>query len=188
MGKTPLSKEELIEQLKEISKRDNPHDIEYGVPGAMCYSPAPMELETKCDTCGRWAVESGYFLKNPEEIKDVVEQIKALGYDTKVEFLCPDCAAKAGIIKGTPSEDNHRKPFSFLSRILKTYDRIYSVFYFKAKDQEEYHVAVSDEISDYKAVLAFLKDEPTYTGHFDRINQTKDSLDIIKRLTGISVE
>lgn len=185
MENKPLSKEELIAQLKELSEREIPQDLEFH--GAMCYSPAPMELHTKCDSCGRRIVESGFFLMNPEKIKDAVEQIKALGYDAKVEFLCPDCAAKVGIMV-IKSEDSNQTLFSSLVKKLTPCDRVLCVFYFKAKGQEEYHIAESNEISDYKAVLAFLKDEPTYTGNFDRINQIKDNLNIIKRLTGISVE
>ena len=193
MEKKPLSKEELIAQLKELSEREIPQDFESRVPAAMCYYPGPLKspalerLRGKCDSCGRRIVESGYFLMDPEEIKDAVEQIKAIGYDAKVEFLCPDCAAKVGI-KGIKSEDSNQTLVSSFVKKLTPCDRVLCVFYFKAKGQEEYHIAVSNEISDYKAVLAFLKDEPTYTGNFDRINQIKDNLDIIKRLTGISVE
>lgn len=201
MENKPLSKEELIAQrkeliaqLKELSEREIPQDLWPRIPAAMCYCPATPEPEYmrmlhKCDSCGRKIVESGYedSLMDPVEIKDAVEQIKALGYDAKVEFLCPDCAAKVGI-KGIKSEDSKQTFFSSFVKKLRPCDRVLCVFYFKAKGQEEYHIAVSNEISDYKAVLAFLKDEPTYTGRFDSINQIKDELDIIKRLTGISVE
>lgn len=201
MEKKPLSKEEQIAQLKELSEREIPQDLEPRFRAAMCYSPMcyspvgqpepPMRLHRlhKCDSCGRKIVESGYEynLMDPVEIKDAVEQIKTLGYDAKVEFLCPDCAAKVGI-KGIKSEDSKQTFFSSFVKKLRPCDRVLCVFYFKAKGQEEYHIAVSNEISDYKAVLAFLKDEPTYTGRFDSIYQIKHELDIIKRLTGISVE
>lgn len=206
MEKKPLSKEELkrkelIAQLKELSEREIPQDLEPRFRAAMCYCPVgqpepPEQPEPpmlhrlhKCDSCGRKIVESGYEynLMDPVEIKDAVEQIKALGYDAKVEFLCPDCAAKVGI-KGIKSEDSKQTFFSSFVKKLRPCDRVLCVFYFKAKGQEEYHIAVSNEISDYKAVLAFLKDEPTYTGRFDSIYQIKHELDIIKRLTGISVE
>lgn len=172
MEKKPLSKEELIAQLKELSEREIPQDQGLSIV-AMCYSTVPMRLKIKCDSCGREIMEM-VFLMDPEKIKDVVEQIKDLGYDAKVEFLCPDCAAKAGI------KINDCK--------WKYSDQIYGVFYFKAKGQKEYHVAASKEINNYKAVLAFMKNEPSYTNYFDEICQIKDNLNIINHLTGISVE
>lgn len=186
-----MSKEELIEQLKDLSEREIPQDSEFH--GAMCYSPAPppelMTLSGECGSCGRCIKKSGYHLMDPEKNNDVVEQIKALGYDAKVEFLCPDCAAQVGIkIEGYNYKDSKQTLFSSLVKKLTPCHPILYVFYFKAKGQEEYHIAESDIIDGYKAVLAFLKDEPTYTGPHHAIRQIKYDLDRIKRLTGISVE
>ena len=46
----------------------------------------------------------------------------------------------------------------------------------------------SSNENEYKAVLAFLKNEPTYTDYYDATHLIKDELDVIKRMTGVSID
>ncbi len=171
MTKKALSKEELIKQLKALAETEIPESIHMG---AMCYSPVPPQAQkAKCESCGK-VVEVFDWMECHSDIKKRVEEIKALGYDAKVENVCATCATQLGI------KDEDGEPLFE--------GRLYNVFYFKTKDDEHYHVAESSDVDEYKAVLAFLKNEPTYTDYYDATHLIKEELDIIKRMTGISVE
>ena len=172
MEKKSLSKEELIEQLKALARQEIDMPMHMG---AMCYSPAmPTPKTVKCESCGKEIEEFGWRQTNGDLIKKKVNEIKRLGYDAKVEALCSECAAKLGLT------DEDGEP-------LREYC-LHHVFYFKTKEQEEYHLAVSNNEDDYNAVIAFLKNEPTYTDYYDATHPIKDELDLIKRMTGISID
>ena len=171
MAKKFLSKEELIAQLKTLSQYETSESFHMG---AMCYETVYSPLcEVKCESCGK-VVEEHDWMGRLDGIKNKVEEIKKLGYDVKVEYLCGVCATKLGL-KG---EDGN----SLLD------GQIYYVFFFKTKDEEQYHIAESSDEDEYKAVLAFLKNEPTYTNYYDVTHLIKDELDVIEKLTGIYVE
>ena len=103
-----------------------------------------------------------------------VETIAKLGFDAKIEHLCADCAGKLGF----KDEDGDT-----------LFDgEMYYVFYFKTKEQETYHLAISNDEDDYNAVIAFLKNEKTYTDFFDNTHIIREELPLIKRMTGISIE
>lgn len=167
MVKKSLSKEKLIAQLKALSKSETPESIHMG---AMCYSPAPPQAQkVKCESCGK-IVEEYDWMNSRTGIKKEVEEIKKLGYDVKVENVCAACATKLGISE------------ALFER------QLYSVFCFRTKDDKHYHVSESSNENEYKAVLAFLKNEPTYTDYYDATHLIKDELDVIKRMTGVSID
>ena len=171
MAKESLSKEELIAQLKALSESETPKSIHMG---AMCYSPAPPQVQkVKCESCGK-IIEEYDWMRSRTCIKKEVEEIKKLGYDAKVENICATCATKLGI----KDEDGNA--------LLE--GRLYNVFYFKTKDDKYYHVSESSDEDEYKAVLAFLKNKPTYTDYYDATHLIKDELDVIKKMTGISID
>lgn len=171
MAKKSLSKEVLIAQLKAISESETPESIHMG---AMCYSPAPPQAQkVKCESCGK-IVEEFDWMRSRTAIKKRVEEIKKLGYDAKVENICATCATQLGI-----KDEDGDALFE---------GRLYNVFYFKTKDDEHYHVSESSDEDEYKAVLAFLKNEQTYTDYYDATHLIKDELDVIKRMTGISID
>lgn len=171
MAKESLSKEELIIQLEALSQSETSESIHMG---AMCYSPSlPHAQKVKCESCGK-IVEEYDWMRSRTGIKNIVEEIKKLGYDAKVENVCAACAAELGI-----KDEDGDALFE---------GRLYSVFYFKTKDDEHYHVSESSDEDEYKAVLAFLKNEPTYTDYYDATHLIKDELDVIKRMTGISID
>lgn len=170
MEKKSLSREELIEQLKALANQKVDRPIRMG---AMCYSPARHESYTvKCESCGKeieeFAWRRAYF-----NLIRKINKIKCLGYDAKVERICSECATKLGV-----TDENGEQ--------LSEY--IHYVFYFRTKEQEDYHLAVSDNGDDYNAVIAFLKNEPTYTDDHDATRFIKDELDLIKYMTGISID
>lgn len=171
MTRKSLSKEELIAQLKALSQCEVPKSIHMG---AMCYEPAcPPLREVRCESCGK-IVEEHDWMESLDGIKKKVAEIKMLGYDVKVEHLCAACATKLGL-----KDEDGDSLFE---------GHIYNVFYFKTMNEEQYHVAESSDEDEYKAVLAFLKNEPTYTDYYDATHLIKDELDVIKKLTGISIE
>ena len=107
-----------------------------------------------------------------DEIMATVEQIKALGYDAKVLRTCADCANKMGFKykDGTPLTDSV----------------MYCIFYYKNKGQKEYHVTRSESPDDYKAVLAYLKNEDRFYDRNEALHWVADNKEEIKRMTGIT--
>ena len=162
-----LSKEKLIARLKALLKSETLESIRMG---AMCYSLAPLQAQkVKCEFCGKIVEEYGW-MSSRTGIEKEVEEIKKLGYDAKVENICAACATKLGI-----SEAQFER-------------QLYCVSYFKTKDDEHYYVSESSNENEYKAVLSFLKNEPTYTDYYDATHLVKEELDVIKRMTGISID
>lgn len=171
MEKKSLSKEELIEQLKTLANQEVDQPIHMG---AMCYSPARSESYTvKCESCGKEIEELGW-RRRANFIIRKINIIKCLGYDAKVERICSECATKLGVTYANGEQ-------------LSEYDLHY-VFYFRTNEQEDYHLAASNSEDDYNAVIAFLKNEPTYTDDHDATHLIKDELDLIKYMTGISID
>ena len=167
-----LTKDELIEQLKALTNDET--DITESM-GAMCYSPAPPEpVMAKCDSCGKQIQEMSWRKIDRNILDKKIRTIEKLGFDAKIEQLCSECAGKLGLKDEEGDE---------------LYDHeMYYVFYFKTKEQENYHLAVSNDEDDYNAVIAFLKNEKTYTDFFDNTHLIKDELPLIERMTGISIE
>lgn len=183
MEKNPLSKEELIKQLKAIAKKKT---ILPTLPtmGVMCYSIAePKEIIFKCEHCGKMYHISSLFWEG-DSIGKRVGEIRNLGYDAEVGAVCSKCAIKLGLIDENDSTSMDRK--------------IHWLFKFKARGQEKWHLAISNDPFDYDALIAFLKNEPTYITHMstyrsgygfcDEPHFTKAKLGIIMQLTGIDFE
>ena len=101
--------------------------------------------------------------------------IYVLGYDAKVTVMCAECASKLGI-KDVNGED------------ITDQNKPYYVFYFKPKDQEEYHVSISCDLNDYTAVSIYLKnrESPLEDSVYDW--HVKGKEEIISRMTGYDVE
>lgn len=159
-----LTKEELVEQLKAIANDETEVTLRMG---AMCYSPMdPLKKDVKCDSCGK--VIYNYLLSEWISIKKNVNKIKELGYDAKVECLCHDCVKKLGI----PYEKGNI-----------SYEFPNFVFYFKAKEQTDYHIVVSNVEYDYEVLTAFLNNEKVLDDTL-----VKNELHRIKRMTGLSID
>ena len=202
MEKNPLSKEELVKQLRAIAKkkviiRDN------GMKALVNFR-ADIITES-CDYCGNEYRVSDFAGTHTRKI-EIVENIKSLGYDADLEFVCTNCAIKRGLIDlmneiysdycnseyGNSEYGKLHKISSIDEFLSKYYGGLYPLIKFKARGQDEWHLAIAAD-DDYKAVIAFLKNEPTYetydfSEHKFCLIALKNKLDIIKRMTGISIE
>ena len=162
-------KKGLIEQLKALIGLEKEPEL----MGAMCYEThMPSLVVLRCDQCGMEKEYDQFLMTEDEEIMATVEQIKALGYDAKVLRTCADCANKMGFKykDGTPLTDSV----------------MYCIFYFKNKGQKEYHVTRSESPDDYKAVLAYLKNEDRFYDRNEALHWVADNKEEIKRMTGIT--
>ena len=162
-------KKGLIEQLKALIGLDKEPEL----MGAMCYETHMASYVTlKCEQCGMEKVYDEFLMTEDDEIIATVENIKALGYDAKVLRTCADCANKLGFRykDGTPLLDSV----------------MYCIFYFKDKGQKEYHVTRSESPDDYKAVLAYLKNEDRFYDRNEALHWVADNKEEIKRMTGIN--
>lgn len=172
MVKKSLSKGDLIEQLKALASQKTNYQK---LMGAMCYSPSmPTPHTAKCEYCGKEIEEYDWRQNNHDLIKEKVAEIVHLGYDAKVERICSECVQILGIT-GKNRDYSHE-------------NILHHIFYFKTKEEKKYHLSVSNNEDDYNAVIAFLKNEPTYTDYYDNTHIIKEELDLIKRMTDIGID
>lgn len=166
------TKQELIEQLKKIAEDTTERPLLKCV--AMCYSPMlPAPKKVKCEWCGKELEEFGLFLLEPKRAQNIVKTISRLGYDVKLEKVCVECAINHNI---TSDEEGLCS------------NRLHWVFSFKTKEEEIYHTAISNTESDYDAVIAFLNNKPLYSDNYDTEHLIREELDLIERMTGISIK
>ncbi len=176
-----LSKEELTERLKAIAKEEPPAQR---IMGAMCYStiPAP-DVKIICDRCGKTFMNRSW---DRDSIADIVKKIARLGYDAKLELLCSECCEKvANELYGNQDkydefDDNNS---IFIPRGNGTY-----LFYFRTNENESYHRALANNISYYKAVLAFLDGKSSYRDSFDAYNYLVEEINVLEFMTGLKAE
>ena len=162
-------KKGLIEQLNALIGLDKEPEL----MGAMCYEThMPSFVTLKCEQCGMEKEYDQFLMTEDDEIIATVEKIKELGYDAKVLRTCATCANKMGFKykDGTPLLDSV----------------MYCIFYFKNKGQKEYHVTRSESPDDYKAVLAYLKNEDRFYDRNEELHWVADNKEEIKRMTGIT--
>ena len=174
--KQKRTKKDLVDKLKKLSGKAASH-----MPRktAMCYSPAPPKPTTAyCEVCKKLITDhmSSDEASKGEYIQRKVRLIiYVLGYDAKITVMCAECASKLGI-KDVNGED------------ITDQNKPYYVFYFKPKDQEEYHVSISGSWYDYNAVAIYLKnrEKPLEDSVYDLFVKGKE--EIISRMTGYDVE
>lgn len=172
------TKEELIEQLKSLVNTEM-KPVTGGIT-VTCYCMSPIVKEEKtCESCGNKKLYIGWE-SNEEVIRHRVLMIRELGFDAKVERLCAHCAAKLGLSK----KDLGKKD---LKDGPLDNELIYYVFYFKTKEQKEYNITISDDTDEYEVIIDFLDNIEICTIHRE-MHLIKDELDLIKRMTGISID
>ena len=163
-------KKGLIEKLKSLLGFDDGPIL----MGAMCYEThMPSYVTLKCDMCSSEKEYDEFLMTEDEEILSIIGQIKALGYDAKLIRVCADCANKLG--------------FRYKDGMLLQDSVMYCIFYFKNKGQKEYHITRSEDPDDYRAVLAYLKKEKSFTDQNEAIHWVSDNKEEIKRMTGITI-
>lgn len=169
MSKECLTREELTERLKAIAKQETIEPI--SGPNAMCYSPRFFEpVSVKCDSCGNDIKTDDEFEEKLVKIKSFVKNINQLTFRAKIQCVCKKCATKLGF-------ENEIAPIV--------------VFYFKAKGDKDFRLAISEDPDDYEVVESFL----VYNLVYNKIPSLppesegiiKGNIDVIERMTGISV-
>lgn len=182
MAKNTLSKEELIARLKIIAADETPRVENMG---AMCYSEmAPPLKSTTCDAC-KGEIEY-YDWNTHDEIVKLVKQIKALGYDAKLEILCEECADKLKEIlyPDSLSEDEDEEDNDESIRVY-TYE-INHVFYFKLAEDSVYHRAIANDENLYRSLLTLLENKPMYSDSYDENHYIVDEINTLSFMTGIN--
>ena len=185
--KQPLSKEELIQRLKVLSEID-PKSLPPEMtamcycPSAPPYDPPSIKIKLTCQHCKKkYPFDCNHLYRflfgKPlfKRISLIVKQINELGYDCHTEMWCKECIGNAGI-----KDKFGEYPLSGGNLLL--------VFFFKTEGQEEYHKAISDNDYDYRVVLAFLKNEPTFKDDYRCIQHTINHIDTIQYMTGIKTD
>lgn len=152
MGKKSLSREELLEKLRELASHGEVEQPKRR-SSAMCYCPAPMDkIVEKCQECGKTKNERGYETFEESGVLRITNEIKNLGYDAKVTQLCGKCAAKVAESYGLyPKERGHR-----LSRYND--DDMYIFFFFRPNGESSYHcIETGRDSSPYLTLWTFLQ-------------------------------
>ncbi|MBQ2397042.1 MAG: hypothetical protein II304_08435 [Bacteroidales bacterium] len=167
------NREELIKRLREIANEEI--KIENNGISAMCYCPAiPPTLTVKCEECNT-KMEYDMYEFEYKCMCETIEEIRKLGYDAKIKVLCSDCLIKeiesGEYICNSNNFGNWRPLFCF---------------YFRTNKNEKYHLAESDNSSDYDIVLKFLKDKRKWE-EFDRTVLLKDRIYTIEQMTGLKL-
>lgn len=200
-----LSKEELIKKLKELKEDESPSIFSMG---AMCYSRSPMpRLQFECDICLNKITQAMYE-SSYNRIHKIVSAIHQLGYDVEIRDLCLNC-----LMRYIENEEyiTNWKDFDDFKSVCKRWDNvknnyiiedlsfdniverlrasnsIYICFFFRTSESEKWHVAQSNNLYDYIAILTFLQNKKSFEGDFGRIRELRFELDLIKRMTGLYI-
>ncbi len=182
------SKETLKERLKalaKIPKNDLP------LTGAMCYSPGmryPETLTHTCPNCGReYEYSSGFFGSSKthgqiqEEISQIVEKIKSLGYDIYVKHMCELCYAKEFGTEPVLREYYSKTKFN---DVHMRENSSVSVLYFRFNQDEEY-VRNVVSLEQCERLYDFINGNNVYLNEYDEIMLLKDYSNLIKHLMGL---
>lgn len=160
-------REELIQRLKAMAEEEvlPPGQRPWG---AMCYSPAApnMTYTFTCPRCGRIVKELDYDSRYElHKIASMVNEMKQLGYDVKIERVCSICSGSSG-----------KHPLE-----------VDTLFYFRFKRMEAYHVTVANPSWVYKVVLSFLRSENAYYGDRNDLKYVSEHRDVIEKMLGIKI-
>lgn len=205
----PKSREELVKQLKEISKEPIWHEESLG---AMCYCPATETfcMTYDCDVCSNhMSTEIEEYSRN--EIYDIVSKIRSLGYDIKVEAICGECLAeKMGNgeyvfdftsfecapticsqwswwegkqVKKILSEEKFKK--RLCTRHKK--DTFFCLL-FREKSSTKYHLYQSNSAYNYRIVYDYLSKRKSYQVYYGASERIRKEIDIIEQMTGLKIK
>ena len=150
-----VEREELIQRLKLMAEEEVvPPDTNLM---RTCYYSISETHKFTCPRCGRIALDHN-IRGNLHAITSMIEKMKQLGYDVKIEQVCSICSGSSG-----------EHPLD-----------VDTLFYFRFKGMETYHVAVANHSRAYKVVLDFLcSKNPYYDSEYYK--------DIIEDMLGIKI-
>lgn len=178
-----FTREELSERLKKLAKDRT--EIPFH-RGAMCYEPAmPEYQELECVHCGKQFSFSDY--DGYERYEDyMLEQIHAMGYDAYIESWCMDCAVKEGLLdKKEADEDVKLMEGLEVDKCFHSCVGRCMIFFFRTKDDVNYHRALLRDHNDLKVLIAFLQQKKSYEGNYGETHHLRDKISLIKKLTGL---
>ena len=155
-------REELVQRLKAMAEEEVLPPGQRPM-GAMCYCPHYKTHTFTCPRCGRKALDDSS--ADFHAITSMIEEMKQLGYDVKTERVCSVCSGRSG-----------RHPLD-----------VDTLFYFRYKGMEAYHVAVANRSWIYKVVLSFLRSENAYYGDRDNLKYVSEQRDVIEEMLGIKL-
>lgn len=189
-----LSREELIKQLKAISKEEVPKERNIG---AMCYSPVWPDNEKEdspglfdifsrkkiiwCNKCHKTFLcdRDQDEINKHNRIKKLVRSMARMGYDVKIKSICKNCCNEL-------KEELYPDIDEVVSII--SLDERNHVFYFRTNSDEPYHCAISNHDLYYKAVLAFLQGKSSYLNNFDDEKFLTEEIHVLEYMTGLKID
>lgn len=171
MKERNFTKEELIELLLHPSPRERRerHWRKMFKSMSGCYASGPQPTKPiKCQRCGTNMLchegEYDYFYK-------LSDQIAGLGYDTKLETYCNECAQKLagelGINENDFTDDNFEFKYTFSPWVRSNRNYLFS---FKPKDSDQCHQCLTNDFYPIYKLLEFLCDQASHG---------KDAADVI---------
>lgn len=180
-------KERLIEELKALATQKIT-DNDWGHDTAMCYSryiAPPQIVKVKCGNCNK--IER---IKDYEDdlkvIEESVAEIRRLGYQASVIRLCPECAAKQGVVPILMSHENIRtyhdlKAIGLGEIGLKAIElKFYYLFAFRLNKTSDIIYSISGDKHDFRTVAKFLRDNIVPMGQ-------ENEIAIIEYMTGLHI-
>ena len=186
------TKEQLKERLKSIASYSCEQKL---MTGAMCYRPSFPErkiLEGICPKCGRkyqyevWgSSKEEEHRRRQKKINSVVNKIKLLGYDIRVEHMCGYCYLQeyGTVPVYVQYLEDHDGATKVYEHILESNASV-SVLLFRFDPSGEYTRNIVS-FRECERLLDFLNGNNAYLGNRDDIHLLKDSCELIKHLLGI---
>lgn len=157
----------LVQRLKELTAVEFDTNSELNelriVSHAMCYIVAsPQEQDYECSKCGAKTPSTAYSNGNIRSIRNLVNDIKALGYDVVLDesMFCSACSGM-----------KHERP-----------ELIFKIRFSK---NAEYHSAKSNVYDEYETVYQFLLGKDNFLKYYSMGNLDK-KFRIIEKMLGIS--
>ena len=139
------------------------------LPIAMCYSmAAPIVENYVCPVCGKETPSTSYQIGNMRSIRQVVENMKKLGYDVQLDEreYCQHCNGKK---LDYPS--------------LK--------FRISLNKNGHYHEAYSNVYNDYSTLIMFLRSEKTkdfVEAVYNNRSEAEKAFVAIEKMTGLKID
>ena len=172
-----LNKKKLRLRLKHIKNEK----VEYVKEPETHYFPIyETTVVGNCDRCGkslqsyRSEINCYYY----RALKNKVKIMAEIGYDVKFEMLCSDCISDVLDKRGFFQKIFGKKK----SKVVNIINCLFSI---KLLGEKKYHKVVSNDINDYNAVLALLKNKPTWFGVRGEIYLLREETDRVKWMLGI---
>ena len=174
---------ELDDRLRELAKTEYEGEIS---PGAMCYKPAaPRPVDYICPACGGATRQTNHSVWTIERARGIVEELQSLGFDALLDEreFCIHCGENAKDYPDVPEglSLEERREF-FRNREDSKPDLIFKI---RFGEDDDYHVACSTLLKEYKCVLKFLSGDDLRGDGSGRVDTIRDNVKILQKMLGI---